>query len=134
MPLCSGKMKGQSQSLTGNVYMYPQWGPQCMHMIGGMGGKDGAPMAYTNNTCVAQSTLYASCSTATDGTGQVLKDNRYFIDNKNYSGGDQIPGFQCTNGSWSAWLQTGQDAGSTVSGKVPAVAEMVSWGEKLLGF
>jgi hypothetical protein len=30
MPLCSGKMKGQAQTLSGNVYMYPQWGPQCM--------------------------------------------------------------------------------------------------------
>ena len=65
---------------------------------------------------------------------QVLKNNRYFIDNKAYSGGDQIPGFECGNGSWSAWLQTGQDAGSMVSGRVPAVAEMVSWGEALLGF
>ena len=30
MPLCSGKMKGQAQTLSGNIYMYPQWGPQCM--------------------------------------------------------------------------------------------------------
>ena len=141
-------------------------------MMGGMGGAEGAPMEYRNNTCVAQSTLYSSCTTATDGTGQVLKDNRYFIDNKAYSGdalsplvslsffsvfsffsifsvfslfflkacwsmlvgGDQIPGFRCGNGNWSAWLETGQDAGSTVSGKVPAIAEMVSWGEALLGF
>ena len=25
MPLCSGKMKGEAQTLSGNVYMYPQW-------------------------------------------------------------------------------------------------------------
>ena len=56
--------------------MYPQWGSQCTHMMGGMG----------------------------------------------------------EGGNWSAWLQTGQDAGSTVSAEVPAVVEMVSWGEALLGF
>ena len=91
-------------------------------------------MVFTNNTCVAQSALYTSCTTTTDGTGQVLKNNRFFIDNKAYSGGDMVPGFECGGGNWSAWLETGQDAGSTVSGEVPAVAEMVSWGEALLGF
>jgi hypothetical protein len=133
MPLCSGKMKGQAQMLSGNVYMYPQWGPQCMHMMGGM-DPAGAPMYFVNNTCVAQSAIYSSCETATDGSGQVLHDNHYFIDNKDYKGGDIVPGFPCTNGSWSAWLATGEDKGSTISGEVPTVAAMVKWGEDLLGF
>jgi len=133
MPLCSGKMKGEAQNLSGNVYMYPQWGPQCMHMMGGM-DPAGAPMYFMNNTCVAQSTIYSSCATAIDGSGQVLRGNSYFIDNPNYKGGDIVPGFPCANGSWSAWLATGEDSGSTMSGEVPPIATMVGWGKKLLGF
>ena len=64
----------------------------------------------------------------------MLRDNHYFVDNKDYKGGDIVPGFPCTNGSWSAWLATGEDKGSTISGEVPTVAAMVKWGEDLLGF
>lgn len=102
-------------------------------MLGGM-DPGGTPMYFFNNTCVAQSTLYSSCETATNGSGQVLHDNRYFIDSSNYQGGDEVPGCPCGNGSWSKWLATGEDRGSTVSGEVPPVATMVGWGEELLGF
>ena len=101
-----------------------------------MGGMDpgGAPMYFLNNTCVAHSTLYSSCSTTKDGRGQVLRDNKYYIDNPSYTGGDEVPGFPCSNGSWSEWLATGEDAGSTVSKEVPSIDEMVGWGRQLLGF
>ena len=101
-----------------------------------MGGMDpaGAPMYFLNNTCVARSTLYSSCSTAKDGRGQVLRNNKFYIDNPSYTGGDEVPGFPCSNGSWSEWLATGEDAGSMVSGEVPSVEEMVMWGRQLLGF
>jgi hypothetical protein len=102
-------------------------------MLGGM-DPEGTPMYFTNNTCVAQSSLYSSCSTETDGRGQVLRGNKYFIDSPGYKGGDQVPGFPCGNGSWSKWLATGEDAGSTLSGEVPPVATMVGWGRALLGF
>ena len=60
--------------------------------------------------------------------------NKYYIDNPSYTGGDEVPGFPCSNGSWSEWLATGEDAGSTVSKEVPSIDEMVGWGRQLLGF
>ena len=61
MPYCSGKMKGQKQRLEGNVYLYPEWGTQCVHVMGGMAGSYD-PMVYVNNTCVARSAgIYSSC-------------------------------------------------------------------------
>ena len=51
------------QRLEGNVYLYPEWGTQCVHVMGGMAA-DGSydPMVYVNNTCVARSAgIYSSC-------------------------------------------------------------------------
>ena len=92
-------------------------------------------MAASRPACCLAGWADSSCETASDGSGQVLRGNSYFIDNPSYhTGGDLVPGFPCTNGSWSAWLSTGEDSGSTVSGEVPPIATMVGWGKELLGF
>jgi hypothetical protein len=33
----------------------------------------------------------------------VLRDNHYFVDNKDYKGGDIVPGFPCANGRYIIW-------------------------------
>ena len=127
MPYCSGKMKGQSQTLSGNVYLFPLWGTQCVHMMGGM-DPGGEPMMYYNNTCVARnSDIYTSCSEdSTTGNGQVLANNTYFV-----AGG--LKGFPCAS-TWPAWQAAGEDVGSTITDELPSVDTMVGWGRELLGF
>jgi hypothetical protein len=133
MPLCSGKMKGQAQTLSNNVYLYPNWGPQCMHMMGGM-NPAGEPMYFVNNTCIAKSAeIYSSCTTDMSGKGQVLRNNTYFV--PGYGTNPKVTnGFPCSKGNWTDWVKTGEDVGSTISGDVPSVEVMAGWGKDLLGF
>jgi hypothetical protein len=123
-------MKGQQQKLQGNVYLYPEWGTQCVHVLPGM--DVGNAMHYINNTCIARSAdIYSSCS-EDQVNAQVLANNTYYV-----PGGEtqqKIVGFSCAGGNWTAWQATGQDAGSTIAGATPLVETMVGWGKELLGF
>jgi len=124
MPLCSGKMKGQTQRLSGNIYLYPSWGSNCVHILPGMATP---PFVFENNTCVDnKATIYSGCSTPADAT---IRNNKYFVPGG--STPSHIKGFPCDGGNWSAWQHT-QDQGSTISGEFPSVATMVGWGRDLL--
>eukprot|EP00729_Bicosta_minor_P006678 gene6678-34474_t len=130
MPYCGGKMKGQTQTLAGNVYLFPQWGPECVHQLGGM--KRDVPMYFFNNTCISNTpSIYTSCSE--DQTVQKLSNNKFYVPGGNAADG-KIAGFPCSGGSWSTWQASGEDEGSSINGTMPAVAEMIAWGERLLGF
>lgn len=75
MPLCSGKMKGQTQSLSGNVYLFPQWEGQCLHVIGGM--SPGNPFFFHNNTCVNDKPAIFSGASPLDTL--VSAGNTYYV-------------------------------------------------------
>ena len=124
MPLCSGKMKGETQSLSGNVYLFPQWQGQCVHIIGGM--DPSRAFQFHNNTCVnPMGEIYSGKF----DTGTALTaGNRYYV-----PGGTSAKGFPYNKGNWSDWQATGQDLGSTVFDAVPNASVMVGWGRSLLG-
>lgn len=130
MPYCSGKMKGETQILRQNVYLFPNWGTQCVYMMGGQ--LHGVPMIYQNNTCVARSAnIYSSCSL--DQTASVYSQNHYFVPGGGAaSEGGHVAGFPCEGGDWQKWVKAGQDVGSSMSGVRPSTETMMSWGRELL--
>lgn len=68
-----------------------------------------------------------------DQTVQKLSNNKFYVPGGNAADG-KIAGFPCGGGSWSTWQASGEDEGSSINGTMPAVAEMIAWGERLLGF
>ena len=141
MPYCSGKMKGQTQSLTGNVYLFPNWGPECVHMMGGMAA--GVPMFYHNNTCVpSTSDIYSSCDP--DPSLNRYSGNTYYLPSGVAQDGT-IEGFPCecadakhqkgapcAKGNWSKWVSSGQDKGTKIIHGMPTTETMIGWGRDLL--
>ena len=131
LPYCTGKMKGEAQTVRRNVYLFPRW-TSCFKSMGGMLAD--SPMVFEDNSCVNESPqIYSSCST--DQTNQILANNTLFVsgavvDPK--TGVVEIPHFPCNNGNFTAWQASGQDVGSTVSGTIPSTATMVGWGKALL--
>ena len=127
MPLCSGKMKGETQTLSGNIYLFPQWQTNCVHVMGGMLPSEA--FVFENNTCVNSGPeVYSGkfpLSTAKTG------GNRYFV-----AGGDHpnsVTNFPCSRCNWASWKASGQDVGSTVANGPPNASVMIGWGRDLLG-
>eukprot|EP00040_Diaphanoeca_grandis_P034838 m.217491 g.217491 ORF g.217491 m.217491 type:complete len:909 (+) comp33236_c0_seq15:2146-4872(+) len=126
MVYCSGKMKGQTQTLTGNIYIYPSWQNQCVHVLGGMSAS--SAMLFENNTCVdTHGSIYSTCTT--DHSVAVYQNNKFFVTGGNDT---KIPQFSCADGSWKNWQASGQDTGSSMNGTIPSAQEMVAWGRDLL--
>jgi hypothetical protein len=123
MPLCSGKMKGETQSLSGNIYLYPTWEGQCMHVIGGM--DPSRAFVFSNNTCVNPTgQIYSG---AFPVASAITKSNTFYV-----PGGTSSKSFPMSKGNWSAWQATGQDIGSVVHDTIPNSSVMVDWGRALL--
>ena len=140
LPYCTGKMKGETQTLRRSVFLFPRW-TSCFKSMGGMAKDPPQPMVWEENTCVnLNPDIYSTCSS--DQSRQILANNTLFVqgaytDAK--TGATMIPGFPCNDGNFTAYQQLGptqgqpvQDAGTTVSGKIPTVETMVGWGKKLL--